>query len=113
MSKVQYGVHQFSTGNIVYRSDNRDDCIRYMDKHPEYWIDGEIYDIYPDDPHYVHPKMNRYVVHGSIIYGVDIVVEAASEDEALEKAEQMFEDDSLKDSLKFGDSNFEVIDTIQ
>lgn len=49
---VQYGVHQFSTGSIIFRG-TEEECIQYIDKRRNLWNDAEVYEMTPDDPHYM------------------------------------------------------------
>lgn len=50
--KVQWGVHQFSTGSIIFRG-TEEECAKYIDNRPELWDDAEVYFMTPDDPHYI------------------------------------------------------------
>ena len=50
--KVQFGVHQFSTGSIIFRG-TEEECAKYIDDRPELWDDAEVYFMTPDDPHYI------------------------------------------------------------
>jgi hypothetical protein len=69
---------------------------------PEPWVEAERY--YNSLP---EPK-TEYTVHFHIHMGYDITVEADSEEEAIELAEEMFEDVEIED-FDFIDSTCEGI----
>ena len=50
-SNVQYGVHRFSTDDIIFRG-SEEECGEYINDREELWDDAEVYRMTPDDPHY-------------------------------------------------------------
>ena len=49
--EIQWGVHQFSADDIVFRG-TEEECAKYIDDN-DIWSDAEVYMITPDDPHYL------------------------------------------------------------
>lgn len=65
---------------------------------PEPWVEAENYYNSLEEP------KKKYTVHYHIQMGYDVVVEADSEEEALEKADEIFDDVPVED--------FDFLDTI-
>lgn len=61
IEESQFGVHQFSTESIIFRG-TQEECGQYIDDRPELWDDAEVYEIKPDDKHYIKEGQKQPLV---------------------------------------------------